>query len=92
MIQSFRDPDTKLLFDGRRVARFANIAAVAVRKLQQVHAATNLDFLRVPPVNRLEALSGNRAGQHNVRVNDQWRVCFVWVDGHAEQVEIVDYH
>jgi proteic killer suppression protein len=92
MIQSFRDPDTKLLFDGRRVARFANIAAVAVRKLQQVHAATNLDFLRVPPGNRLEALSGNRSGQYSIRVNDQWRVCFVWIDGHAEQVEIVDYH
>ncbi len=92
MIQSFRDPETKLLFDGRRVARLANIAAVAVRKLQQVHAATNLDFLRVPPGNRLEALSGNRAGQHSIRVNDQWRVCFVWIDGHAENVEIVDYH
>ena len=92
MIQSFRDPDTKSLFGGRRVARFANISAVAVRKLQQVHAATNLDFLRVPPGNRLEALSGNRAGQHSIRVNDQWRVCFVWIDGHAENVEIVDYH
>jgi toxin HigB-1 len=57
-----------------------------------VHAATNLDFLRVPPGNRLEALSGNRAGQYSIRVNDQWRVCFVWIDGHAEQVEIVDYH
>ena len=75
-----------------RRARFANIAAVAVRKLQQVHAATNLDFLRVPPGNRLEALSSNRAGQHSIRVNDQWRICFLWVDGHAENVEIVDYH
>lgn len=68
------------------------MAAVAMRKLQQLHAATALAFLRMPPGNRLEALSGNRAGQHSIRVNDQWRVCFVWADGHAHQVEIVDYH
>ena len=92
MIQTFACLDTESLFQGRRVARFANIASVAVRKLQQVNAATTLDFLRIPPGNRLEALSGNRAGQHSIRVNDQWRVCFVWADGHAQQVEIVDYH
>ena len=92
MIRSFQCADTQALFEGRRGARFANIAAVALRKLQQLHAATTLDFLRVPPGNRLEALSGNRAGQHSIRVNDQWRVCFVWRDGHAHQVEIVDYH
>ena len=68
------------------------MAAVAMRKLQQLHAATALAFLRMPPGNRLEALSGNRAGQHSIRVNDQWRVCFVWADGHAHHVEIVDYH
>ena len=92
MIQSFHSPETDALFSGRRVAKFANISAVAIRKLQQLHAATALDFLRVPPGNRLEALSGDRAGQHSIRVNDQWRVCFVWADGHAHRVEIVDYH
>ena len=63
-----------------------------MRKLQQIHAATALDFLRVPPGNRLEALAGDRLGQHSIRINDQWRVCFVWRDGHAHDVEIVDYH
>ncbi len=74
------------------MARFANIDVVALRKLQQLHAATTLEFLRVPPGNRLESLSGDRAGQHSIRINAQWRVCFVWPDGHAHQVEIVDYH
>jgi len=74
------------------MARFANIDVVALRKLQQLHAATTLEFLRVPPGNRLESLNGNRAGQHSIRINAQWRVCFVWLDGHAHQVEIVDYH
>jgi len=74
------------------MARFANIDVVALRKLQQLHAATTLEFLRVPPGNRLESLNGDRAGQHSIRINVQWRVCFVWLDGHAHQVEIVDYH
>lgn len=74
------------------MARFANIDGVALRKLQQLHAATTLEFLRVPPGNRLESLNGDRAGQHSIRINAQWRVCFVWLDGHAHQVEIVDYH
>ena len=80
------------MFELRRVRRFAHIEAVALRKLAQLHAAATLEFLRVPPGNRLEALKGDRAGQHSIRINDQWRLCFVWQDGHASQVEIVDYH
>ena len=92
MIQSFHCAQTQALFDGRRIARFVNIAAVAMRKLQQIHAATSLEFLRIPPNNRLEKLSGDREGQWSIRINDQWRVCFEWQDGHARGVEIVDYH
>ena len=92
MITDFKCADTQNLMWGKRVARFANIESVAMRKLVQLNAATALDFLRVPPGNRLEALQGNRRGQHSIRINDQWRVCFVWIDGSAAQVEIVDYH
>ena len=92
MILDFRCADTRALFELRRVRRFAHIETVALRKLDQLHAAATLDFLRVPPGNRLEALKGDRAGQHSIRINDQWRLCFVWQDGHASQVEIVDYH
>jgi proteic killer suppression protein len=92
MILDFRCADTRALFELRRVRRFAHIETVALRKLAQLHAAATLDFLRVPPGNRLEALKGDRAGQHSIRINDQWRLCFVWQDGHASQVEIVDYH
>ena len=74
------------------MARFANFAAVAIRKLQMVHAATRIESLRVPPRNRLEKLSGDRIGRWSIRVNDQFRVCFVWRDGAAWDVEIVDYH
>ena len=72
--------------------RFIAIERIALRKLQQLHAASNLQFLRVPPGNRLEALQGNRAGQYSIRINDQWRICFCWEDGNANHVEIVDYH
>ena len=92
MLQTFRCAQTEALFNGRRVARFVNIEAMALRKLQQLHAATALEFLRVPPGNRLETLSGDRQGQHSIRINEQWRVCFVWREGHAHDVEIVDYH
>lgn len=92
MIKTFKCRDTEALFDGARVPRFANFATVAMRKLQMVHAATRIESLRVPPQNRLEKLSGDRAGQWSIRVNDQFRVCFVWRDGAAWNVEIVDYH
>ena len=74
------------------MARLANIAASAMRKLQMLNAATSLDFLRVPPQNRLEALKKDRKGQWRIRINDQFRVCFEWRDGHAWRVETVDYH
>lgn len=92
MIQGFKCADTGALFAGASVARFANFRAVAERKLQMLHRATQLQDLRIPPNNRLEALQGDRKGQHSIRINAQWRVCFVWTGSHAEQVEIVDYH
>ena len=92
MIKSFGCSDTEALFKRQRVKRFIHIEAVARRKLNLVHAAGSLRFLRVPPGNRLEALKGNRLGQYSIRVNEQFRLCFRFVDGHAEDVEIVDYH
>lgn len=92
MIENFKCSDTKALHEGRRVARFVNIERVALRKLRQLEVAIRLDDLRIPPQNRLEALKGDRKGQHSIRINDQWRVCFEWKDGHATEVEIVDYH
>jgi toxin HigB-1 len=93
MIVSFRDPETATIWDGRRSRRLpADIQAVAIRKLRLINNARRLDDLRVPPGNRLEALAKDRRGQHSIRINDQWRICFVWRDGHAHQVEIVDYH
>lgn len=92
MILSFTCPDTEAIFNQRRVARFVNIQSVALRKLAQLNAAVTLDFLRVPPGNRLELLQGDRAGQYSIRINDQWRICFVWKAGNATAVEIVDYH
>lgn len=91
MIHSFACSDTEALFHSNPVARFRNIERVARRKLLQLHATPDLNSLRVPPGNRLEALKGDRRGQHSIRINDQWRVCFVWDNG-AHQVEIVDYH
>lgn len=92
MIKTLANKDTEALFLGNRVRRFVNIETAARRKLVQLHAAATLDFLKVPPGNRLEALKGDRAGQHSIRVNDQFRVCFVWKDGDAFDVEICDYH
>lgn len=92
MILSFRGKDALALASGRRVARLAGVEAVARRKLRQLEIAGQLDDLRAPPGNRLEALKGDRAGQHSIRINDQYRVCFRWTSAGAEDVEIVDYH
>ena len=92
MIRTFACADTELLFNSRSVPRFRNIERVARRKLLMLHAAEQLDSLRVPPGNQLETLKGDRKGQHSIRINDQWRVCFVWSNAGAESVEIVDYH
>lgn len=92
MIHSFACLDTRALFHSHAVARFRNIERVARRKLLQLNATTELAALRIPPGNRLEALKGERKGQHSIRVNDQWRVCFVWRADGAHQVEIVGYH
>lgn len=91
MIESFRDRDTEQLHNDLPVRRFGAIERAARRKLRLLDAAVRLEDLRVPPGNRLEALRGNRAGQHSIRINDQWRICFRW-DGGAHDVEIVDYH
>ena len=92
MIVSFKDADTQRLVHGTRVRRFVNIESVARRKLRQLEIAGVLDDLRVPPGNRLEALQGDRAGQHSIRVNDQFRLCFRWTQAGPEDVEIVDHH
>ena len=93
MISSFADRDTKRLFQRERVRSFpAELHRLMLRKLGLVDAAEQLEDLRVPPGNRLEKLKGDRAGQHSIRINDQWRICFRWRDGNAFEVEIVDYH
>ena len=93
MIRSFRDRDPHTVWEGRRSRRLPpNIQDVALRKLRMIEAAASLDDLRIPPANRLEQLRGDRAGQWSIRINDQWRICFRWSQGHAEDVEIVDYH
>ena len=92
MIRSFRCADIARLFVDQNVARFRAIERVARRKLLYLNAARKLEDLRVPPGNRLEALRGDRKKQHSIRINDQWRICFVWRNGEAFDVEIVDYH
>lgn len=91
MIRTFRCSDTETLFNGNRVRRFIPFESVARRKLEMLAASRRLDDLRSPPGNRLEALKGNRYGQHSIRINAQFRICFTWNDG-AESVEIIDYH
>lgn len=93
MIKTFANKETAAVFAGLTVRRFGpEWARIARRKLEQIHAATTLDYLRTPPGNQLEALKRDRKGQHSIRINAQWRVCFEWRDGHAWNVEIVDYH
>lgn len=92
MVKSFKCADTRKLFETGKSKRFGSIAKVATRKLTQLEAAATLEFLRSPPGNRLEALHGYREGQHSIRVNDQWRICFRWTAAGPEDVEIVDYH
>ena len=93
MIKSFANDETEKLWQGIRLRRLPpDIHRRALMKLQLIDAAVELAFLRVPPGNRLEALKGNRAGQHSIRINDQWRICFHWTGTDAEKVEITDYH
>lgn len=93
MIRSFASVETERLWQGHRSRRLPpDVQQRALTKLQLLDAAVELSFLRLPPGNRLEALKGNRTGQHSIRINDQWRICFIWTGTDAEQVEIVDYH
>jgi len=92
VIKSFRSQETEELFHYHYTKRFRSFERVALRKLLQLHAATDLRVLAFPPGNHLEALRGDREGQHAIRVNDRWRICLVWREGHAYEVEIVDYH
>ncbi|MBX3325974.1 MAG: type II toxin-antitoxin system RelE/ParE family toxin [Nitrospira sp.] len=92
MIRSFRSKMTEAVFADEDVPRFRAFERIARRKLLVLHRAVSLEDLRVPPGNRLEALNGNRKGQYSIRINDQWRICFVWAKGDAYEVEIVDYH
>lgn len=92
MIRGFKDRSTERLWNGETAKQFARIKDQALRKLDMLNAATSLTDLRMPPGNRLEALTGDRRGQHSIRINDQWRVCFAWTSRGPADVEIVDYH
>jgi proteic killer suppression protein len=92
VIKSFRCKETERIFAYEHSRRFGSVERAALRRLLQLHAATDLQVLASPPGNHLEALRGDRSGQQSIRINDQWRICFVWRDGHCYDVEIVDYH
>ncbi len=92
MIKTFKCKDTKKLFDDLDIKKFRSVSKTARIKLEVLNAVESLNSLQVPPGNRLEQLKGNREGQHSIRINKQWRICFVWDKGNAIQVEIVDYH
>ena len=93
MIVSFHDDETATIWAGRRSRRLPpDIQVIALRKLRLLNNARRLEDLRIPPANRLEALKGDRRGQHSIRINDRWRICFVWRENNAHEVEIVDYH
>jgi proteic killer suppression protein len=93
VIRSFADKETERIWNGDLSRRIPNqIQALARRKLRMLNAAQRLDDLRIPPANRLEAMKGKRTGQYSIRINDQWRICFLWHEGQCDEVEIVDYH
>ena len=92
MLKSFRSKEAERLFNRQHVKRFGALERIAQRKLRQLDIAAELRDLASPPGNRLEALKGDRRGEHSIRINDQWRICFVWRDGDAYDVDIVDYH
>jgi len=93
MIRSFKDAEAAKIYARQRSKKMpTDIQQVALRKMRMLNNAVNLNDLRIPPANRLEKLSGNRAGQHSIRINDQWRLCFEWRDGDAYAIEIADYH
>ncbi len=93
MIKSFRDKETEKIFNRQRSRKLpSDIQQIALRKLRMINRAQSLQDLRVPPANRLEKLAGDRAGQFSIRINDQWRICFIWQDGDVLEAEIVDYH
>jgi len=93
VIKSFKDRETARIYTRERSLKLpAQIQQTALRKLRMINNAASINDLRIPPANRLEKLSGEQAGQHSIRINNQWRICFEWIDGDAYQVEIVDYH